>query len=149
MDEDQYSLDNLRDIVIPEPPPLWPLAPGMWVLLGLIFLTLLLIVWRWRAARKKNAYRKAGLVLLNNARSARDISVLMKRVALAAFPREAVASLYGDEWTAFLNKTCPRNDFSALSTTDPDDVPDSTIIGLAASWIRHHRVPDKQVQVAS
>ena len=149
MDDDQYSLDHLRDIVIPEPPPLWPLAPGMWVLLGLIFLALLLIAWRWRAARKRNAYRKAGLVLLNTARSTQDISVLMKRVALAAFPREAVASLYGDEWTAFLNETCPRSDFSALTTTDPDGVPDSIVIGLAASWIRHHRVPDKQSQVAS
>ena len=149
MDDDQYSLDKLRDIVIPEPPPFWPLAPGMWVLLGLVFLTLLLIAWQWRAARKRNAYRKAGLTLLNNARSARDISVLVKRVALAAFPRESVASLYGDEWAAFLNKTCPRGDFSALSTTDPDDVPDSTVISLAATWIRHHRVPDKQAQVAS
>jgi hypothetical protein len=149
MDDDQYSLDKLRDIVIPEPPPLWPLAPGMWVLLGLVFLTLLLITWQWRAARKRNAYRKAGLALLNNARSARDISVLVKRVALAAFPRESVASLYGDEWAAFLNKTCPRGDFSALSTIDPDDVPDSTVISLAATWIRHHRVPDKQTQVAS
>ena len=135
MDDDQYSLDKLRDIVIPEPPPLWPLAPGMWVLLGLIFLTLLLIAWRWRVARKRNAYRKAGLVLLNIARSTQDISVLMKRVALAAFPREAVASLYGDEWTAILKETCPRSDFSALTTTDPDGVPDSIVIGLAASWI--------------
>jgi hypothetical protein len=149
MDDDQYSLDKLRDIVVPEPPPLWPLAPGMWVLLGLIVLTLLLIAWRWRAARKRNAYRKAGLVLLNNARSTQDISVLMKRVALAAFPRETVASLYGDEWTAFLNKTCPRGDFSALSTTDPDGAPDSTAISLAATWIRHHRVPVKEAQVAS
>ena len=149
MDDDQYSLDHLRDIVIPEPPPLWPLAPGIWVLLGLIFLTLLLIAWRWRAARKRNAYRKAGLVLLNNARSTQDISVLMKRVALAAFPREAVASLYGDEWAAFLNKTCPRGDFSALGTTDPDKIPDSKVVGLAATWMRHHRVPDTQGQVAS
>jgi len=149
MDEDQYSLDNLRDIVVPEPPPLWPLSPGMWVLLGLVFLTLLLIAWQWRAARKRNAYRKAGLMLLNDARSTRDVSVLMKRVALAAFPREAVASLYGDEWTAFLKTTCPRGDFSALGVTDPDTVPDSTVVGLAATWIRHHRVPNTQGQVAS
>ena len=149
MSNDQYSLDKLRDIVIPEPPPLWPLAPGMWVLIGLALLTLLLIAWQWRAARRRNAYRRAGLSLLNSASSARDVSVLVKRVALAAFPREAVASLYGKEWAAFLNRTCPRGDFSALGMTDPDAIPDSTVMSLAATWIRHHRAPDKQAQVAS
>ena len=33
MPQDAASLQNLRDIVVPEPPPLWPLAPGVWVLL--------------------------------------------------------------------------------------------------------------------
>ena len=33
---DPGSLQNLNDIVLPAPVPWWPLAPGWWVLIGLI-----------------------------------------------------------------------------------------------------------------
>ena len=33
MPEDPASLQNLHDIVVPKPPPIWPPAPGVWVLL--------------------------------------------------------------------------------------------------------------------
>ena len=64
MPQDAASLQNLHDIVLPEPPPLWPPAPGIWVLLviGLAVVTAL-VVWWWRV-RSRNAYRRAGLALL-------------------------------------------------------------------------------------
>ena len=149
MDRDQYALSNLRDIVIPDPPPFWPPAPGMWVALGIVVAVLLFVVWRFYATRKRNAYRKAGLLLLSGARTAHDVSVVMKRVALAAFPREQVASLYGDDWVVFLHRTCPRSDFSEMATTDAGTELDQELIELAGIWIRHHRVPENQTPAAA
>jgi uncharacterized protein DUF4381 len=148
MDGDRYSLGNLRDIFIPEPPPLWPPAPGVWVALGMIFVVLLLVGWYVYSVRKRNAYRQAGLALLQNAATAHDVVVVVKRVALAVFPREQVASLYGEDWIAFLDESCPGSHFTAMLGTDQGAVPDGKLIAHADTWIRHHRVPEPRPMAA-
>ena len=142
MDGDQYSLSNLRDVFIPEPPLFWPPASGVWVALGIVVAVLLFVAWRLRATRKRDAYRKAGLLLLQSAVTAHDVAVIVKRVALAVFPREQVASLYGDDWVAFLHDSCPRSHFTAMLTSGAAAEPDDELIELASMWIRHHRVPE-------
>jgi len=142
MDGDQYSLSKLRDIFIPDPPLFWPPAPGAWVALGMVLATLLFIAWRLHAVRKRNAYRKAGLLLLRSAETAYDVAVVVKRVALAVFPREQVASLYGQDWVEFLHESCPRNQFTAMLAIEAGDAPDTELVKLASIWIRHHRVPE-------
>ena len=82
-----------------------------------------------------------GLALLNNARSTRDVNVILKRVALAAFPRPTVASLYGDEWVAFLDGTCRRARFASLGALDRGDEASENLQSNAGTWIRHHRAP--------
>jgi hypothetical protein len=144
MDGDQYSLNNLRGIAIPDPPPYWPPAPGVWVALGIVVAIALLVRWRLSVIRRRNAYRKAGLALLGDVRTSYDVSVVLKRVALAAFPREQVASLYGDDWVAFLHKTCPRSYFSAMVPSDASASSSDELVELAEIWIRHHRVPESQ-----
>jgi len=141
MDGDQYSLSNLRDIFIPDPPLFWPPAPGAWVALGMVLAILLFIAWRLHTVRKRNAYRKAGLLLLRSAETAYDVAVVVKRVALAVFPREQVASLYGQDWVEFLHESCPRSHFTAMLAIEAGDVPDTEVVKLASIWIRHHRVP--------
>ena len=140
MDE-RYSLDNLRDIVLPEPPALWPPAPEVWLLLVVVVAAGATLLYQWRRQRQANAYRRAGLELLHRAATLHEISVILKRVALAAFPREQVASLYGEEWAAFLRQTYGRRDFSPLVQVTPDTPADNKARRLAATWIRHHRVP--------
>ncbi len=146
MQSDPYSLNNLRDIVIPDPPPLWPFATGLWIAIGIVALTIGLIIWRLMIIRRRNAYRRAGLQLLHTATSTRDVSVIMKRVALAAFPRERVASLYGDDWTEFLQETCPSLSFTAAVAGEDSASPSIESITLAKTWIQRHRV---SAQVAS
>ena len=143
---DPNSLSNLRDIVVPDQPPYWPPAPGVWIALGIIVATALLIGWHLHTARKRNAYRKAGLLLLKNVRTSYDISVIMKRVALAVFPREQVASLYGDDWAAFLHRTCRGSYFSSMTSSTTSEAPDPEVIKLADTWIRHHRAPEPSVK---
>ena len=142
MDSEQYSLNNLRDIVLPDPPPFWPPAPGMWVLVAMVMSVVLVAFFLWRTSRKRNAYRRAGLALLGGVSTEHDVSVVLKRVALVVFPREQVASLHGKEWVAFLNRTCSRSHFLELATTDLNSEPGQDLIGLAGTWIRHHRIPD-------
>jgi len=149
VDNDQYSLSNLRDIVLPDPPPLWPPAAGVWVVLGMVVIAAILIGMRLHAARRRNAYRKAGLLLLSNAKTAHDVSVTLKRVALAVFPRNKVASLYGDDWAAFLHETCPSRNFAAMVKTDPSAEYGEEIVELAGTWIRHHQVPQVPADAAA
>ena len=113
---DPASLDNLHDIVVLAPVPWWPPAPG-WYLLGfLLLITIVLGVLflgrRWHA----NRYRRAALAELDRLQvlgldgprrkgAVREISELVKRVALAAWPRNRVATLSGQEWLEFLDST--------------------------------------------
>lgn len=142
MDE-RYNLDNLRDIVVPEPPAFWPPAAEFWLLLIVVLATIALLVLQVRRRHRFNAYRRAGLTLLDRARTVYEISVILKRVALAAFPREQVASLYGTEWSDFLHRTCSTNDFALLVQTDPDSPASAELRRLADTWIRRHRVPPR------
>ena len=145
MDENQYSLTDLRDIVIPDSPPFWPPASGVWVALAMLTLLLLVVGWRIHADYRKNAYRRAGLALLEAAGTSHEVSVVLKRVALAAFPREQVASLYGDQWSAFLRATGPADPVPQIFTADSDENADPALIAFASTWIRHHRDSNSKI----
>jgi hypothetical protein len=141
MQQDPASLENLRDIVVPEPPPLWPPAPGVWVLLMIVVaVSIALFLW-WRRARARSAYRRAGLALLKNARTVREVNIIVKRVALAVFPRSTVAPLWGDEWKAFLDGTCRRVRFASLAEDEPEAEASSALRSKAGTWIRNHSAP--------
>ena len=133
------SLDNLKDIVIPDAPSLWPPSPGLWVVLTAIAVVLMLFGYRLYLHWHRNRYRKAGLHLLDEAATEYEVSVILKRVALAAYPREQVASLHGAEWVAFLRKTSPRCSFSENFGGDQSRKVGQALMDSAAGWIKHHR----------
>jgi len=108
--------------------------------LGIAAAIVFCVLWWIQATCKRKAYRRAGLALLADARTTHDVSVILKRVALAVFPREQVASLYGDDWIAFLNRTCSRCDFPRVVTVDAGAEATDEFLHLAGTWIRHHRV---------
>jgi hypothetical protein len=111
--------------VVPPPMPWWPPAPGWFVVGGVLLVLVFWGAWRawrrWRAA----AYRRTALAEWRQlkARAAdprprereialRQLPELVKRVALAAFPREAVASLSGEAWLRFLDRTGHTDSFT-------------------------------------
>jgi hypothetical protein len=108
------ALADLRDIHLPGAVTLWPLAPGWWLILGgLLALALgVHLVLRARRRSLKRAavreldgieasFRRSGDV----ARLALSLATLLRRVAIARFPRRDVASLHGRDWSRFLVAT--------------------------------------------
>ena len=133
------SLSDLRDIALPAEPGLWPPAPGMWLLLSILFSILLVLCWSLLERRKRNAYRRAGILLLGGVETLYDLSVLLKRVALAVFPRAEVAPLHGPDWVRFLGRTCPGVDLTPLGAGNGTGPVDASTRQAAARWIRNHR----------
>jgi hypothetical protein len=145
----QRALESLNDIIVPEPVSLLPQTAG-WIVLGVVILAVL-AAWAVFARRRyrRNAYRREALELLD-ATPPHALPALVKRVALAAEPRTAVAALTGDSWLVFLDRSYGGDGFSngpgrALATLSfapaaPDArVPDE-LHDLVALWIRKHRV---------
>ena len=141
---DPADLSNLRDIVAPPEVALWPPAPGWWILLagGIAMAAIFagMIVARYR----RNAYRRAALVALDTA-DAGDISTILKRAALAAWPRAEVASLTGADWLAFLDRTARSDVFTRGAGRDLETLAfggagdRQAVLTAARSWIRRHR----------
>lgn len=147
---DPTSLDRLADVVLPSPVAWWPPAPG-WLVVGAVLVGLLLraamAAWeRWRA----NVYRRDALAECRRLRAAADaasLPALVKRTALAAFPRERVASLSGTPWLAFLDETGRTHAFGdgpggALVTLAYDPragAADAALFDVVEQWIREHR----------
>ena len=117
-------LAALRDIHVPAAPEFWPPAPG-WIAVACLVIAAAVVamaiaVRRWRAGR----FRREALAALRSLRArhgagvpdteiATELSVLVRRVALARWPREDVAGLTGDRWMAWLETTLPGIEASA------------------------------------
>ena len=141
---DPADLSNLRDIVVPPEVALWPPAPGWWILLagGIAMAAIfagMIVAWY-----RRNAYRRAALVALDTA-DADDISTILKRAALAAWPRAEVASLTGADWLAFLDRTARSDVFTRGAGRDLETLAfggagdKQAVLTAARRWIRRHR----------
>lgn len=129
----RLALDQLTDIVMPLPVSWWPQTWG-WGLLGLIVLALAAAAFvRWLRRYRANRYRREALADLaelegrladeaTRADALAAIPVLLKRVALAAWPRSAVASLTGKAWLAFLREHDATQSFDASASRLLDDL---------------------------
>lgn len=142
-------LDLLDKLVEPGDPPLVSMMPQTWgwvflaIVAGVLAVLASLRLYRtWRA----NAYRRSALKELAKAQGKPEkIAAILRRTALAAFPRKEVAGLTGPDWLQFLKKTCKGSPFEgaagdALTKAPYQDMPPSSDLEDAASyWIRQHR----------
>ncbi len=108
------ALAQLQDIIHPDPIGAWPWAIGYWLVLALVIaLITLLVIW----LRKRAHYlapRKAAKQLLNQLDKqatsyASDVNSLLKRTAMSYLSREAIASLDGEAWAAWLDSYLPEH----------------------------------------
>ncbi len=158
------ALEKLADITVP-PPPAWTPQTWGWVALGIVLLAI--VIWlAVRAAkhRRANRYRVEALAEMaalesqtadNRQRAAAlaAMPALLKRVALAAWPRTEVAPLSGQSWVAFLRSHAGRHGFAddaarlladgeyraeALAQVSAADA--GRIVSNVRRWIEEHHV---------
>ena len=157
----QYDGLNLPELlalmhepVMPELVPWLPQTPGWWIVLGWLAAVLLLVAWQIAKRRRRTRYRRDALAELKAIAARRDIdadqvaqhiATVLKRTALAAYPRADVASLHGRDWARFLTESA-GNDSTIASAADdlaaaayrPNADP-GALSRPAQRWIRLHR----------
>lgn len=113
------SLVQLRDIRSLDSISWWPLAPGWWVLVGILAAVVVIglliagwvYVWNqdWRSDARQHL-RELGLRAhqLGAKEVAAQLSELLRRVAMARYGRRACASLTGEDWLAWLTAKDPK-----------------------------------------
>lgn len=154
--DDPASLDRMHDIVAAPPAPWWPPAPGWYVVLGVGGLVAIVSLAKLVLAWNRDRYRRAALAELIAVEADPSplprLSELLKRTALAAYPREEVAALTGEPWLTFLDRTGATTAFTrgpgrALGdgpyarAARLDDRELAHLFTAARAWVRHHRDP--------
>ncbi len=165
---DPASLKHLHDIVSAPHVSWWPLAPGWYLLAATLFLALLWLVSFWRCYRRRNAYRRAALAQLDHLElqlhdleqrqaTLRELPELVKRTALAAWPRAEVAGLSGELWLVWLDNSWQRQRFtegpgrllpqlSYAAAEHLSALPEAEVAELVAmirAWILLHQRPKR------
>lgn len=110
----------LRDLHLPAPPGWWPPASGWWILAGLLVAAGLLLLLFWRRSRRLR-YRRQALRRLAGLEQANELaaisllaelSALLRRAALCAYPDGSCAGLNGEDWLRFLDRPLKESSFS-------------------------------------
>lgn len=146
---------GLVDIPLPPAvsllPQTWPLRIAVVVLAAGLIAGLCWLAYRWI----RNRYRREALAELARiekaiggsapARTSAALASLVRRTALAAFPRGQIAGLTGPAWLDFLDRTSDSRGFSEgagrsleIGAYQPGLVDVRTLVVVVRHWIRTH-----------
>ena len=149
-------LQNFVEVIPPEAISWLPRTVG-WAWLGAaLLLVALRYAWRWLHNWYRNRYRLEARARLRqlalaggNSDWLPELNKLLKLTALAAFPREQVASLSGTDWVDFLTRHCPVSPFSeeqgrlladgAYRCVTVEDITRQQLLAASLQWIRDHQ----------
>ena len=110
----------LRDIHLPEAIGWWPPALGWWLLAILVPLLIALVVWLFKRITRKTAIKAAKKILLqikqdqqrDNSQKLKDLSALIRRVAISTTTRQKCAGLTGQQWLEYLDQSMKNSHFT-------------------------------------
>lgn len=147
---------GLIDIPLPPEVNLWPATWPARIAIALLLIVAIVGTWKFVRHRRANRYRREALAELKQITRmasqpiATQLTLLVRRTALAAFPREEVASLSGEAWLAFLDRSLDGTEFSAgagrlLASAPYAPIPPgehqlADLVELTRRWIRRHHV---------
>lgn len=153
-------LAQLKDIHLPEPVGLWPLAWGWWVLLALLLVIVISAVLIYRRHQQRNRYRAAAIAELQRAKHLveqdrnianylQQLSITLRRAALSGCGTSYQANVKGTAWLRWLDEQCPetQNGFQGdvgrpLLTGPYEANPQADVDALdrlARLWLQKHR----------
>ena len=127
MNQDEMGLDRLNEIVSVEMVPWFPSTLIAWLIILSIVCATLIFLFAWLRKYRNTAYQREAIRELRSAQSSVEVSVILKRSALQAFPRESVASLTGEKWFDWLQE------FAVGSKTVADELAGSSVANSNAS----------------
>jgi hypothetical protein len=143
------SLQRLHDFYQPPAPSWMPRTIGWYLLFALLLVLIAWAAWRIVLAWRKNAYRRGAVRELDHLELSR-LPALLKRAALAAWPRSKVASLSCESWITFLQtgdapsaiteevgRQLIELDYKSAKLTREEE---ARLRRAARHWIRSHRV---------
>lgn len=114
-----YALGDFVEVASPEAISWWPQTTGWWWLGAILLGYALYRGWRLLRHWYRNRYRREAAdrlkILADDTETpglVADVNRLLKITAIAAYSREQVARLSGEEWVSFLNRHCPAAPFS-------------------------------------
>lgn len=121
--EPNSLLPSLRDIHLPSPISSWPLTVGWYILAALLLFIIIGAVSLLVRYIQKNRVKRAAIKHLTKLQAhyqqqqatiptLQEISSILRRVALAYYPRHHVAGLHGLDWLRFLNETGNTTSFT-------------------------------------
>ncbi|KAB0288168.1 DUF4381 domain-containing protein [Vibrio fortis] len=150
---------DLSPVITPEAPNWWPLAWGWWCLaIAVIALTVIgrMLYKRYKQERQVQKIALAKLTE-NSELSPAQALATVRQAAMSYFPREAIASLQGEQWYQFLDEQLKSPRFVNHSETwqrtlyqseqapiDPSTR--SMLVDDCIYWVRH-ALPPKRVQL--
>ncbi|MBR0692279.1 DUF4381 domain-containing protein [Bradyrhizobium lablabi] len=150
---------GLIDIPLPRPVSLLPETWASRIALVLLVVGAAFAIWHGVRRFRANRYRRAALAELDRIertpgiasdQRAAQLSLLVRRTALEAFPRETVAPLAGAGWLSFLDRSYGGHEFSEgvgrvlanapyrRAALDADEL--RPLEQLIRRWIRGHHV---------
>ncbi len=145
---------DLKDIHLPDAINWWPPAIGWWLLAILIPLLCFFLFWLYKRLTRKTAIKTAKKLILqikqntqtDDKQKLTELSQLIRRVAISLSPRAETASLTGQAWLDYLDKSVTGTPFSQgagkvlviaqyqkSSTTDIDI---SSLIAVCEDWLK-------------
>jgi hypothetical protein len=155
-------LQDLRDVHLPDPVSLWPPAPGWWIVFGLVVTVVIVFIWvvahrrqtKWRrmAMSELGAVKQHYVTHRDDQWVVQRLSEIVRRYAMATFPRTEVAGLVGSSWLGFLDRTGGTNQFTEgvghLLSTGPyrpqAPLQADDLLPLVEHWIQHVSPPPRR-----
>lgn len=152
----------LRDVHLPEAISGWPLAVGWWITLVLIPMLLWISFLVYKYLTRKTAVKTAKKLLAElkqdktkpERQQIAEISALIRRVAMSVAPREECASLTGQAWLEYLDKSVKDNAFTqgvgkcladvSYQRVTSTHVDIAELINLTERWLKAQKI--KKVQ---
>lgn len=148
-----YALGDFNEVVSPPAIDWLPQTPGWYVVGAVLIAWVSQRLWfqlkNWYRNRYRREARERLCQLGDSSTGAAEINGLLKLTALAAFSRQQVASLSGDDWVRFLNAQCEQPSFNedqcqilALGVYQEQTLEQTTAKQLIASsldWVEQHK----------